>query len=236
VPDQGKNDNDRNGYTQQPQQNSTAHRRILQQFLCERECRNVSQPPVLMADLAIASPTRLRQNSPVNQSGAAADSGFVSAGETSSPKPKSAADPSSSLSVRRIANGLAVRSGVATGLGVLFPPPAILSTIQCGVGDDQRCKGWRTAAYSGQRTALSVAGQRAVCPSTTAPAVTGGMASLALCTVRRHTVTASRKEVTQWSAPIDRCRSWSPRMLSPDGHRPTRMGTCGNRHRIRLTR
>jgi hypothetical protein len=33
VPDQGKNDNDRNGYTQQPQQNSTAHCRILQEFL-----------------------------------------------------------------------------------------------------------------------------------------------------------------------------------------------------------
>ena len=30
VPDQGKNDNDRNGYTQPPQQNSTAHCRILQ--------------------------------------------------------------------------------------------------------------------------------------------------------------------------------------------------------------
>ena len=73
---------------------------------------------------------------------------------------------------------------------------------------------WRTAANSRQR---------AVQPSTPAPAVTVGATSLALCAVRRHTVTASRNEVTQWSAPIDLCRAWSPRMLSPGGHRPTRM-------------
>jgi uncharacterized protein involved in outer membrane biogenesis len=35
---------------------------------------------------------------------------------------------------------LAVRGGVAAGLGVLFPPAAILPTIQFGVGDDHRCE------------------------------------------------------------------------------------------------
>ncbi len=34
---------------------------------------------------------------------------------------------------------LAVRGGVAVGLGLLFPPAAILPTIQFGVGDDHRC-------------------------------------------------------------------------------------------------
>jgi hypothetical protein len=35
---------------------------------------------------------------------------------------------------------LAVRGGAAAGLGVLFPPAAILPTIQFGVGDDHRCE------------------------------------------------------------------------------------------------
>ena len=34
---------------------------------------------------------------------------------------------------------LAVRGGAAAGLGLLFPPAAILPTIQFGVGDDHRC-------------------------------------------------------------------------------------------------
>jgi uncharacterized protein involved in outer membrane biogenesis len=34
---------------------------------------------------------------------------------------------------------LAVRGGAAAGLGILFPPAAILPTIQFGVGDDHRC-------------------------------------------------------------------------------------------------
>jgi hypothetical protein len=35
---------------------------------------------------------------------------------------------------------LALRGGVAVGLGVLFAPAAILPTIQFGVGDDHRCE------------------------------------------------------------------------------------------------
>ena len=35
---------------------------------------------------------------------------------------------------------LAVRGGAAAGLGLLFPPAAILPTIQFGVGDDHRCE------------------------------------------------------------------------------------------------
>jgi AsmA family protein len=35
---------------------------------------------------------------------------------------------------------LAARGGVAAGLGILFPPAAILPTIQFGVGDDHRCE------------------------------------------------------------------------------------------------
>jgi uncharacterized protein involved in outer membrane biogenesis len=35
---------------------------------------------------------------------------------------------------------LAARSGAAVGLGILFPPAAILPTIQFGVGDDHRCE------------------------------------------------------------------------------------------------
>jgi uncharacterized protein involved in outer membrane biogenesis len=35
---------------------------------------------------------------------------------------------------------LAVRGGAAIGLGVLFPPAAILPTIQFGVGEDHRCE------------------------------------------------------------------------------------------------
>lgn len=35
---------------------------------------------------------------------------------------------------------LAVRSGAAVALGVLFPPAALLPTIQFGVGDDHRCE------------------------------------------------------------------------------------------------
>lgn len=35
---------------------------------------------------------------------------------------------------------LAVRGGAAAGLGVLFPPAALLPTIQFGVGDDHRCQ------------------------------------------------------------------------------------------------
>ena len=35
---------------------------------------------------------------------------------------------------------LAVRGGAAVGLGVLFPPAAILPTIQFGVGEDHRCE------------------------------------------------------------------------------------------------
>ena len=34
----------------------------------------------------------------------------------------------------------AVRGGAAAGLGLLFPPAAILPTIQFGVGDDHRCE------------------------------------------------------------------------------------------------
>ncbi len=34
---------------------------------------------------------------------------------------------------------LAVRGGIAAGLGVLFPPLALLPTIQFGTGDDHRC-------------------------------------------------------------------------------------------------
>jgi len=34
---------------------------------------------------------------------------------------------------------LAARGGAALGLGLLFPPAAILPTIQFGVGDDHRC-------------------------------------------------------------------------------------------------
>ena len=34
---------------------------------------------------------------------------------------------------------LAARGGAAVGLGLLFPPAAILPTIQFGVGDDHRC-------------------------------------------------------------------------------------------------
>ena len=36
---------------------------------------------------------------------------------------------------------LAIRSGLAAGLGVLFPPAALLPTIQFGVGDDSPCAG-----------------------------------------------------------------------------------------------
>ena len=35
---------------------------------------------------------------------------------------------------------LAVRGGAATGLGLLFPPAAILPTIEFGVGDDHHCE------------------------------------------------------------------------------------------------
>ncbi len=35
---------------------------------------------------------------------------------------------------------LAVRGGAAVGLGIVFPPAAILPTIQFGVGDDHRCE------------------------------------------------------------------------------------------------
>ena len=35
---------------------------------------------------------------------------------------------------------LALRGGAAVGLGVLFPPAAVLPTIQFGVGDDHRCE------------------------------------------------------------------------------------------------
>jgi hypothetical protein len=35
---------------------------------------------------------------------------------------------------------LALRGGAAVGLGVLFPPAAVLPTIQFGVGNDHRCE------------------------------------------------------------------------------------------------
>jgi uncharacterized protein involved in outer membrane biogenesis len=35
---------------------------------------------------------------------------------------------------------LTARGGAAAGLGVVFPPAAILPTIQFGVGDDHRCE------------------------------------------------------------------------------------------------
>jgi hypothetical protein len=35
---------------------------------------------------------------------------------------------------------IALRGGVAVGLGVLFAPAAVLPTIQFGVGDDHRCE------------------------------------------------------------------------------------------------
>lgn len=38
---------------------------------------------------------------------------------------------------------LAVRSAAAIGLGILFPPAALLPTIQFGVGDDHRCEALR---------------------------------------------------------------------------------------------
>jgi hypothetical protein len=36
---------------------------------------------------------------------------------------------------------LAIRGGVAAGLGVLFPPAALLPTIQFGVGENSPCGG-----------------------------------------------------------------------------------------------
>jgi uncharacterized protein involved in outer membrane biogenesis len=45
-------------------------------------------------------------------------------------------DPGALPDIRK----LAVRGGAAAGLGVLFPPAAILPTIQFGVGDDHRCE------------------------------------------------------------------------------------------------
>jgi hypothetical protein len=36
---------------------------------------------------------------------------------------------------------LAVRGGAAIGLGFLFPPLAVLPTIQFGTGEDHRCDG-----------------------------------------------------------------------------------------------
>ncbi len=44
---------------------------------------------------------------------------------------------------------LAVRGGAAIGLGLLFPPLAILPTIQFGVGDDNRCDGLARRARGG---------------------------------------------------------------------------------------
>ena len=46
---------------------------------------------------------------------------------------------------------LAVRGGAAIGLGFLFPPLAILPTIQLGVGDDKRCDGLARRAQGGSQ-------------------------------------------------------------------------------------
>jgi hypothetical protein len=35
---------------------------------------------------------------------------------------------------------LTLRGGAAVGHQALFPPPAVLPTIQFGVGDDRRCE------------------------------------------------------------------------------------------------
>jgi uncharacterized protein involved in outer membrane biogenesis len=47
--------------------------------------------------------------------------------------------PFKNLSVHLDIATLGARAGVASGLGLLFPPAALLPTIQFGVGNDNRC-------------------------------------------------------------------------------------------------
>jgi len=48
--------------------------------------------------------------------------------------------PLKSPSIAPETGPLAVRGGIAVGLGVLFPPAALIPTIQFGVGDDNACQ------------------------------------------------------------------------------------------------
>ncbi len=55
------------------------------------------------------------------------------------PAPIAISGPFKDPSIRPDVGTLAARGGAAAGLGVLFPPAALLPTIQFGVGDDNRC-------------------------------------------------------------------------------------------------
>jgi len=67
------------------------------------------------------------------------------------PTPISIGGTFKSPSIRPAVGPLAARAGAAIGLGILFPPAALLPTIQFGVGDDTGCT--RLARTDGARAA-----------------------------------------------------------------------------------
>lgn len=72
------------------------------------------------------------------------------------PTPITLAGTFKSPSIRPAVGPLAARAGAAIGLGILFPPAALLPTIQFGVGDDTGCS--RLARTDGARAASANAG------------------------------------------------------------------------------
>ena len=78
-----------------------------------------------------------------------------------------------SPSIRPAIGPLALRGGAATGLGILFPPAALLATIQFGVGNDTGCT--RIATSDGARAAAAQANAGAA-PNAAAVTAKGAVA------------------------------------------------------------
>ena len=75
-----------------------------------------------------------------------------------------------SPSIRPEIGPLALKGGAAVGLGILFPPAALLPTIQFGTGEDGACQAAEAPAASSTAATTRVAPVQAAAPHSTARA------------------------------------------------------------------